>query len=47
MRDNTSADEMPFPGSPGPVARRSGSRGVAGGLIDEAERLLMPYRRVR
>ena len=46
LREDT-ADDMPFPGSPGPTARRSGSRGVAGGLIDEAERLLMPYRRVR
>jgi hypothetical protein len=40
-------DDAPFPGSPGPTARRSGSRGVAGGLIEEAERCLMPYRRTR
>lgn len=46
LRDET-GDDLPYPGSPGPVARRSGSRGVAGGLIDEAERMLMPYRRVR
>lgn len=46
LREDAS-DDMPFAGSPGPVARRSGNRGVAGGLIEEAERLLMPYRRVR
>lgn len=40
-------EETPFPGSPGPTARRSASGGIAGGLIEEAERLLMPYRRVR
>lgn len=40
-------DDPPFPGSPGPTARRSGSRGIAGGLVSEAERLLMPYRRTR
>lgn len=40
-------DDPPFPGSPGPTARRSGSRGIAGGLIEEAERMLMKYRRTR
>jgi hypothetical protein len=46
LREDTSND-MPFPGSPGPTARQSETRGVAGGLISEAERMLMPYRRVR
>lgn len=46
LREEVS-DDLPFPGSPGPTARRSGSRGIGGGLIDEAERLLMPFRRVR
>jgi hypothetical protein len=46
LRQDTEED-MPFPGSPGPTARRSKSRGVAGGLISEAENLLKPYRRVR
>jgi len=46
LREDT-ANDMPFPGSPGVVARKSQGRGVAGGLISEAERLLMPYRRVR
>jgi hypothetical protein len=46
LREDAS-DEGPFPGSPGPTARRSESGGAGGGLIEEAERLLMPYRRVR
>lgn len=46
LRENAQND-MPFPGSPGPAARRSANRGVAGGLISEAERLLCPYKRVR
>lgn len=48
LREDVSND-LPFPGSPGPSAanRRSESRGVAGGLITEAERLLSPYKRVR
>jgi hypothetical protein len=46
MRQEVSEDP-PFPGSPGPVARRSARRGRAGGLISEAENLLKPYRRVR
>lgn len=45
-REDASTD-APFPGSPGPTARRSGSRGVSGGLIEEAERALLPFRRVR
>jgi len=40
-------DEEPYPGSPGPTARRSASGGKGGGLIEEAERLLMPFRRTR
>jgi hypothetical protein len=39
--------EMPFPGSPGPTARRSKNKGISGGLIEEAERTLEPFRRVR
>lgn len=46
MRDDVTSS-FPFPGSPGPVARRSAGGGKAGGLIDEAERLLDPYRRTR
>jgi hypothetical protein len=46
LREDVSEDP-PFPGSPGPTARRSASRGVAGGLIEEAERGLMPFRRTR
>lgn len=46
LREDTSEDD-PFPGSPGVTARRSSSRGLAGGLIEEAERLLMPFRRTR
>lgn len=42
------ASEAPFADSQyGPSARRATSGGKAGGLLDEAERLLMPYRRVR
>lgn len=44
-REDASA-AAPFPGSPGPAARRDDSRGVSGGLITEAERLLFPFRRV-
>jgi hypothetical protein len=46
LRDDA-GDEGPYPGSPGPTARRSESGGLAGGLIEEGERLLMPYRRSR
>jgi hypothetical protein len=40
-------EDMPFPGSPGPAARRSSKGGKGGGLISEAEKMLEPYRRVR
>lgn len=40
-------NDMPFSGAPGPSARRSHGRGVAGGLINEAECSLKDYRRVR
>jgi hypothetical protein len=47
MREDESSQE-PFPSTPyGPTARRSTTKGKAGGLVDEAERLLKPYRRVR
>ena len=46
-RDDVSSDE-PFANAEfGPAARRSDAGGQAGGLLDEAERLLMPYRRIR
>lgn len=47
LREDASS-EQPFAAAPfGPAARRATSGGKAGGLLDEAERLLMPYRRVR
>lgn len=46
LRDEAE-DDMPFPGSIGPAVRRSTKRGYAGGLINEAECALAPYRRVR
>ena len=46
LRDDASS-QGPFPGSPGPTARRSESGGLAGGLIEDAERMLMPFRRTR
>lgn len=46
LRDNVSTSS-PWGGSPGPTARRAGSGGRAGGLINEAESYLAPYRRVR
>jgi hypothetical protein len=46
LREDVS-DDPPFPGSPGPTARRSAGRGIAGGLVEEAERMLMPFRRTR
>jgi hypothetical protein len=47
MLREAAQQDMPFPGSPGPTARRSSTRGVAGGLIDEAEKVLCNYKRVR
>lgn len=44
---NDASEDMPWPGSQGPSANRADSRGVAGGLINEAELLLNPYRRIR
>lgn len=47
LREDVSSDE-PFAGAEfGPAARRSGTGGRSGGLVDEAERMLAPYRRVR
>lgn len=47
LREDVSSQE-PFAGAEfGPAARRSDTGGRAGGLVDEAERLLVPYRRVR
>lgn len=46
LRDN-STNSSPWAGSPGPTARRNSSGGRAGGLINEAEQHLAPYRRVR
>ncbi|MGH3376336.1 MAG: hypothetical protein ACRDP6_16505 [Actinoallomurus sp.] len=47
LREDASSD-APFAGAPfGPAARRSSAGGKAGGLLDEAERLLAPYRRIR
>lgn len=46
MREDV-ASSFPFPGSPGPAARRSDGGGKAGGLIDEAEKTLCRYRRTR
>ncbi|MFC5184373.1 hypothetical protein [Actinomadura harenae] len=47
MREDVSS-QAPFAEAPfGPAARTASSGGQAGGLVNEAERLLMPYRRVR
>lgn len=46
VRDDASK-KAPFPGSPGPTARRAAGKGQAGGMIEEAERLLGPFRRTR
>lgn len=47
LREDVSS-EQPFAGAPfGPAARRSSSGGKSGGLVNEAECLLLPYRRIR
>jgi hypothetical protein len=46
LKENAT-NAAPFPGSQGPTMRRNTSRGVAGGLINEAERCLSKYRRTR
>jgi hypothetical protein len=46
LRQDVSSEE-PFAGAPyGPAARRSKKGGKSGGLVDEAQRLLAPYRRM-
>lgn len=47
LREDVSSEEPFAEAEFGPAARRATSGGRAGGLVDEAEDLLRPYRRVR